>query len=434
MPLPTVLFGDLFTVARAGLATVVASNGALTDVAAGAPRFNFASTGTPVGLLIEGVDINYDTNPLWLGTVAGTPPTGSPPTGGTLGTSPTGSSIASPTAINGLSLQIVGVQTIAGEAYLVLRYYGTANSSTQISQQLVGSITSLAASPLDFAVNFLLLGGSVAGLSRVGIGANVSGASIPATNVVSQLGSTPVAARMTKAAGVGTDGTATYFLQVTPVSGAQIDITFGVGLKRILRTLRTAGSLIRPAAGGSGPTTRNRDDVRWKRVDWWDVARMSGSTNVGSTVMFEFAVQQVSQAAEQGLLRIDDGTSSNRMEFYVAANSSQVACRRVIGGTAAVTTLGSIAASVPFRLAFAGNNSSIISVVSGGDLTSIPLGGGTFTPARCLLGSITTDDTTPLWGVCSAALAYPLRQPNLTLLQLVDTSISIATLRAEGGA
>lgn len=436
MTIQTNTFAQQYAVTRGGNATVRGSNGALADIAANAPRFQFASAGVPQGILIEGVGTNLALNPRWLGVVAGTPPSGSPPSGGTPGTGPTGWGFSNTTfnSQTGLNYQLGAVQVIDGEDVLPMRIFGTAGNGNLFSAIFAAAVPILAAAPFDVLMNYRLLAGTTAGLVQLAHSFGIpSGASVPSNSVHASLGSAPVEARATKAAGVGIDGTTTVNLRLQFAAATPIDITIGLSLLRILRDGRVTQSPIRPASGNAGPATRSRDQIDFRSMHWWDPARMLDGVNVGTTAMFEFTTQQVGIAGDQGLLRKDDGMANNRMEFYILSSTNQVWCRRVIAGSGQTTQIGTISAGSPFRLVIAATSTEMVALLTGGQLTTIPLNGGTFVPVRGMLGS-NGDDATAFWGVFSGDVAWKMRFPNRTLFQIADLAHTFEQIRSEGGA
>lgn len=436
MTLPANTFAEQYTVTRGGNATVRGSNGALADIAASTPRLQFASAGVPQGILIEGVGTNLALNPRWLGVVAGTPPSGSPPSGGTAGTGPTGWGFSNTTfnSQTGLNYQLGAVQTIDGEDVLPIRIFGTSGGNL-FTAPLAAAVSVLAASPFDVLMNYRLLAGTTAGLTQLAHSFAIpSGATVPSNSVHASLGAAPVEARATKAAGAGIDGTSTVNLRLQFATATPIDITIGLSLLRVLRDGRVTQSPIRPLAGNAGPATRSRDQVDFRSVNWWNPARMLGGVNVGTTAMFEFTPQQVGVAGDQGLLRLDDGMSNNRMEAYILSGTNQVWVRRVIAGAAQTTQIGTVSGGSRFRLILAATSTEIVALLTGGQLTAIPINGGTFVPVRGLLGSVTNDDTTAFFGVCGGTFSWGARFPNKTLFEIADLAFTAAQIRSEGGA
>ena len=429
MPLPASTFADQFSITRGGSATVLDLNGDRTDVPASSLRFDFSSSGGPRGILIEGPDTNYATNPLFAGVVAGTPPTGTPPSGGTTGAPPTGLTVGSGA---GMTAQIEGVQTIRGNTALVVRYYGVRSAATTAAAAMTAAVPYAVADAIDAGVTLEVLSGDPATLSVARCALTAGGQTITGASQAGALASGPALCSIAKAPNSGgSAGSVTFFAQLDWVIGAQIDMRVAFYAPYLVKSGRPEQSYIRPASPVIGASSRNRDDVRFRRVDYWDWGRMAAGANVGATVLLEFMLQRAAPAGvDQGLLRLDDATPLNREEFYAKGGTSQIWARRVVGGTVvAELALGNYTPMTPFRLLHAGKTSERVAVVSGGDITPIPLG-DSFVTARAILGSITTDDTSAAWGWFRYGYAYPKAQPNGTLLQL--TTLPASTIEAEG--
>lgn len=415
MPLPSAAFADLFSVTRAGPATVVGSDGNVADVAANAPRFDFTAAGVPNGLLIEGAQTNLMTNPRFAG--------------GSVGVLPTGVSFG--TTNNGITVTNLGTETIGGVEFYVVRYSGTATAIAGNNYNLGGTVAYTVAEQLDTLFRIYLKAGSMSGFTLFRFGQGSLGAT---ADLRTLLNSTPTDYRATKAAGAGgSDGTVQPFLGWTTSNGATIDATISFGMPRMYAGGRINQSFVRPATAVTGTSTRARDAISFTRVDWWNPDREVTGDNVGSSFMLQCMLPALTTATDRGILRIDDGTASNRFEIYNPAGTSNIVMRRVISGSATTTTIGTYTADAPFRIVISAVSATITALVTGGDIVTASTG-GTFSPARAFLGSVTTDDTTPMWGYVYGGLFYPYAQTNIVALQMSSMSIPFATLRAEGGA
>jgi hypothetical protein len=431
MTLPVVAVSALLTVTRAGVGTVLSGAGVVTDIAANVPRRDFASDGSPLGLLIEGAETSYNPNPRWIGGTPGVAPTpGSPPTGGTVGTSPTNTALANATPFNGCTTRYGGNVTIGGVEFATMQLYGNApGPASGSSQALLNNIPILQAVQQNYLMRAVLLGGSWNNIEflRVRDQALTQVDLHTRITAINQVVDIPMPV---KAAGALTDTSASFLLLVWRAISGPVDVTVGFSSITALRGGRLAQSLIRPAAGALGPYTRPRDDIRWARVDWWNPDRVVEGVNVGCGLMLQFMLQAVTVAGDRGMARLDDLTSSNRTEFYVAAGTNNIMARRVEGGvTLATTLIGTVTPGQAFRLVLSADATSIRAMLSGGDIVTIPVG-TVFTVARGFLGSITADDSTPLWGWVYGGLLFPRGLPNDQMGDQADMANSFAALRA----
>jgi hypothetical protein len=128
-------------------------------------------------------------------------------------------------------------------------------------------------------------------------------------------------------------------------------------------------SVIRPAVGATGATTRSADDIRMSLQSAW----MDGVSN---TFLVEAAVGQAAPSGQdQGLFRVDDGTDANKFCIVNIAGTLNIHAQLTIGGTLeSDINLGAMTAGVKFR-AVAGysmvNGSGLITgLISGGNWTS----------------------------------------------------------------
>jgi hypothetical protein len=330
----------------------------------------------------------------------------------------------------GISAQIVGVQEIGGEQVLAVRYYGT-RSGNQGAGTMSASNTYATTDAVEAGFTARVLAGDPAQVSLMRCAATIGGVTVNGSNLAAGLATGPVKCAVSKAANSGgTNGNANFFVNFDFVQATPIDVTIGFSSPFLFKNGRPGQSYIRPASAAVGASSRARDDLRFTRQDWWDFARLVSGANVGATVVLEFMLQQLAQGTDQGLLRIDDATPANRLEFYNLAGTNQIWARRVINGTVVANLqLGTFSPMVPFRLVLSGDDDDLRAVVTGGDITMIPLA-GSFVAARALLGSVTTDDTTAMWGWFRYGFAYPKTQPNATLLLL--TTLAAETIKAEG--
>lgn len=410
-------FSDLYTFTRSGVATQINAAGELAIVPADTIRADFTAAGDPRGWLIEGPTSNVGSNPRFNGS----PP--SAPTNMTYTPSSPALSVA------------YAYGTEAGMPYVDVTISGTAAASGFAIIYPDSFSTAVSAAPATWTASIYarLVSGTFSG----------SFAWRLLDSLVSTLASVTIAPTSAPLLGqrfsvTGThsnaSATAVYTLLLVNglVSGQSYNFTIRLGGYQIEQ--RTAMTSLTMPASGLGPVSRGRDVLRTKNVAWWNPSRTVASVAQGSTIMVEFVANQAAPASsDQGILRIDDGTADNRLELYIAAGTSAVRARRTIGGvTAAAMTLGNMTAGVACRVAYAVTPTREVGIITGGALvTATP--GGVFAPARCMIGSITDDDTSPLNGYIRAILAYDTAQANVALLDVVDTEITIGTLLDEGG-
>lgn len=427
MSLPSIAPSDYLTLIRAGLATVINDLGQRADVAANTLRHDFSAAGVPAGFRFEGPDTNLIPNPLFNGAVAGTP-----------GAAPTGSNTSGFTGTqSGISASVVSVGLVGGDMRIAVRYQGTASGTAVNAIFANGTMPFLTARAQYHAIDVTMIAGTKANVTNITLSGGAGATTIGPSGIFG-LGATRTTLTMTKPAGTGTDANGNLFVGLTVTNGGAVDITLEYSVFLAYRAsaaaptvTRPIQSLIRPAPAGSGPVSRARDDARFARIDWWNPARAVSSTVVGSGCVHEFLIPATSPEV-MGLLRVDDATASNRQETYIPVGTTQVWHRRVIAGSEVFNAqIGSFTAGSPFRVLWSGVGSAHHVMVTGGDLTPVTHGAA-FAAAGGFLGSITADDTTPLWGWFRGSLYYERGLTGTAALDATNTSISLETLRLEG--
>jgi hypothetical protein len=291
------------------------------------PRFDYDPvTLAPKGLLIEEQRTNSIRNNTGVGAVAGTP--------GTLPTNWTHTG-------GGLAANVIGTGVEGGISYIDIQFVGTATTgSSGLRFEGTFGVTAATGQTWNTSVFVRKVAGSTSGLSLLSLNTSyfisstlsdqgsttISSASLDEPSISRNRPSVTVAA---VAAGITTVRPQVLFSHTT---GNSVDITLRIGLPQLeLGAFATSPILTTTAAA-----TRAAD-----------VAVMTGanfSNWYNQTEGTLFAEYQVTAGTNQRAFTVSDGTLSNVMNILVTNASGN-------GSSFAVTTAGSLVASVPANLA-----------------------------------------------------------------------------------
>jgi hypothetical protein len=386
------------TFTRATTATYFNSSGVLTTAASGSPRFDYnPSTLQPLGLLIEEARTNSIRNNTMVGAVAGTP-----------GTLPTNWSVA---AAAGLTTNVIGTGTSNGVIYVDLQVTGTSSATSYILA--FDTTTQIAASVGQnwaWSSWIAFVGGSLSNVTTVSADfreSNSGGTQLAAGTVAfSTLTSSLVRQSATRTLSEATTAFIQPRLRLTITNGAAIDITLRIGLPQL--ELGAFATSVIPTT--TTALTRNAD-----------VASMTGTNfsswyNASEGTLYAEPAIVAPRTSDFTVLRVDDGTSSNRLQTGSGSSATIFNSFIINSGASQGNNIVSVSPVGTRKLAFAyGANSSVTSAsgsVGTTDTTvSVPAGVN-----RLLIGR---DDTAGYINGWIGRLAYyPTRLPNTTLQAL----------------
>jgi hypothetical protein len=248
----------LWTFSRTSGATMMLA-GSLIEVATGLPRFETASDGTPLGLLLEPQVTNGIRNPRAEGSSIGIP-----------GTAPTFWQVRASAV--GLSSQIVGSGTESGIPYVDARIFGTttASGAWDVLTEQSGIITAIAGTTFSNLAYLRLVGGSMAGISLTLTMPCVGGTEVGGTVIVPT--SAGLATQLYSQVQTSTTGTTSVQQRIRGGvgNGVTIDATLRIGAPNLQQTAAPT-SVILPPAGSPAAATRAGDQllIDVSRIPWF---------------------------------------------------------------------------------------------------------------------------------------------------------------------
>lgn len=354
-------------------ATVLGAS-AWTEVLADTARF----AGAAGALLFEGQRGNSTPNPRAEGSVAGSP--GTPPTGWTMNLA---------TTTNGLTRNIIGVQTIAGAQCLVVEVSGiaTAGTSFDIGTAATNAITAAVGEVWSLGCLAAVISGSTSGVIFRNAAVEFTAGG---TALATQLGATRgMSATPTRCVDAFTLGNAAvervqhrWRLTISSGTDLTVPLRIAVGWPQAERA-PFASSPVLPLAGSPAAVTRGADQMTAA------LAALGLPASGLGTILWSGTLTVAAPAgAAQTVLQLDDGGTSNGFVLLNEAGGSQIILRRLLAGVASDVVLGTMTPGMRFRLGIALNgagraaaslNGGAAQAVTGGPtagLTTLRLGAG----------------------------------------------------------
>ncbi len=387
------------TFTRGSTATFVNSSGVITTAAANVPRFDHnPSTLQPLGLLIEEARTNSIRNNTMQGAVAGTP-----------GTVPTNWVISTASG-NLTSREIVGIGTENGIAYVDVRFVASGAVSASIYPESPTGVAALNAQTWTTAFYVKLTSGSLTNVTvQTSIVENDSGGNFLAGANGSAFVPTSAALatqRFTQTRTNTNASTAFEWSRVLVTFSGAGDVTLRIGLPQL--ELGAFATSVIPTT--TTALTRNADVASMTGTNFSSWYNASEGTFVAETTV------AAPRTTDFNVLRVDDGTSSNRAQVGSGSSATLFNGFLVTSGalqgnnTVSVSPLG----TKKVAFAFTANNSVTVAAGTAGSTdTTVTVPSGI---NRLLFGR--DDAASYLNGTISRIAYYPTRLPNSTLQAL----------------
>lgn len=401
-------FDSRITFTRASTATYFNSAGVLTTANNNVARFDYSpSTLAPRGLLIEEQRTNSIRNNTMQGAVVGTIGSGgAPPSNWAFTISTT----------TGLTREVLAVGTENGVNYVEFRLSGTASGAGSVDFVFETANGIVAATGQTWAGStfWKLQNGSFTGLSNpilyfyelTSVGGFITSKSINLTFPTSAALNTQRQSGSATLNGGATVAFVRPLIKLDIANGAVIDVTIRIGLPQ-LEQGAFATSVIPTTTTA---LTRNADVASMTGTNFSSWYNASEGTFVAETTV------AAPRTTDFNVLRVDDGTSSNRAQVGSGSSATLFNGFLVTSGalqgnnTVSVSPLG----TKKVAFAFTANNSVTVAAGTAGSTdTTVTVPSGI---NRLLFGR--DDAASYLNGTISRIAYYPTRLPNSTLQAL----------------
>ena len=311
-----------------------ADDASWSEFTADQPRFN----GSARRLLLEGARTNAIRNPRAEGAVAGMP--GSLPTYWGLTGLP-----------SGITSTVIGIFTVNGVQCLRLRLAGTpaASGTGRLEPEGLNTIAAANGQSWTSSVFVGLSAGSLANLTlshRV-MGRDGSYAAYNMVNAALSPGASLGRSMVTTTLASASVVTATTDITLGFSASRAVDCTLHVGWPQ-MEQAPYASTPVLPLAGSLGGSTRGADLLGGS------LASLGLGANAACTLLLWGVLPQgAGAAADQLLLSLDDGSSSNRYRLFNPAGSGTLQIGRSLAGSHVAVSAGSITPGAAFKVGIA---------------------------------------------------------------------------------
>lgn len=314
-------FADLLSFTRATAGWRWTSAGVLEEISAGAARFDHDPIALAArGVLVEEAATNGVSNPRAEGAVAGTP-----------GTIPTGWQVSS--TGSGLTRTIVGTGTEDGIPYVDIRFAGTASVATTPFIAFVtttGGPAALVGETWTLVVNLRLVAGALPSGARSLViwERSAAGAGLASTTLTAEPTSAALRTQRFVVSRAFTDAAAAFASgqwQAAVANAEVADFTMRIGAPMLVKD-DIAFSPSLPPVSTPGASTRNADNM-----ELIEIARWFNAT--AGTFVIDFTPGQTANGStNRGIIRLDDGTATNRIFARMLGASTNVRLSADVAG------------------------------------------------------------------------------------------------------